>query len=232
MDDNIPGSFSSIHGLALIEFISVIVLIGIGIWFVDVWVKWEGKNYDPSIDEGKLDIDYNFQAITVVFAAIVSICILIYMICGSVTASQINLHYAVRSVTLSVAIIPGVLGVILFLNGGMSYDAQKKINETYDDILKENAKKELRSRNIPYDNLGAASFAAGSIQIVMSIVILCYYYLVVAKKKPPPPPVYIPPPPVYVPPPVPSNYLENDRGFSRRMSPASPASPASPTTRT
>lgn len=208
MDENIPGSFSSRHGLALIEFISVIALIGFGIWFIEEWIKWEGKSFNPTSEENTLNIKYNMQAISSIFLTIVSICVVVYAVCGSVTASHsenINLY----STTLSAAIIPGVLGGVLFLNGGMSYDAQKKVNNTYDNADKQAARNALSSRNIPYDNLGAASFAVGSVQIAMMIVILCYYYLVVAKDKPAPP-VYIPPPKP-APPPVPDNYLENDR---------------------
>lgn len=209
MDENIPGSFSSRHGLALIEFISVFAIVAFGAWFVDLWIQWQGKNYNPTTDEKTLGIDYNIQAISTVFFTIVPICIVVYAICAGVTVSH-NPNINLYASTLSAAIIPGVLGAVLFLNGGMSYSAQQKVNDDYEDPDKLVAKKALASRSIPYDNLGAASFAAGSIQIAMMIVILCYYYLVVAKVKPAPAPVYIPPPPPPKPP-VPDNYLENDR---------------------
>ena len=75
-----------------------------------------------------------------VFLTIVSISVIVYAICAGVTVSHSE-KIDLKASTLSAAIIPGILGMVLFLNGGMSYDAQQKVNKSYEDKDKKNSTK-------------------------------------------------------------------------------------------
>lgn len=208
---DIPGSFSKLHGLALIEMISLFTLIGFGVWFALTYIRFTNRSYNPTSDEKTIGIDYNFQAITTIYIVINVISVIVYAVCGGVTLVEVGVEKA----TLSAAIITGILSIVLFLNGGMAYDAQNKLDNNYTDSNQQTAVNNLNQRNIPYDNLGASSFASGSVQFAMMIVILCYYYLVVVEDKPPIPSPRRPAPTPQ--PPISSNYLKNDSLLEDRL---------------
>jgi len=179
-----------IHKFKMVGFsiiASMVVILGLGIWFFLEWFNFTRKNFNPTKDEKTIDIQYGYDDTVYVFIPMVIISFLTYLIAGAILVSE-DIQVNNKMLIVSVSIISIIVGSILLLNAGVSFQSNSMINKTYSDTAKQSASTELREKTVPYIDNAFTSLVVGIIEISMFIgLMVCYSVLF--KKKPVP---YIP----------------------------------------
>ena len=183
--------------LAIMPMVAVLVITGALIWFLLEWIGFDRRNFNPSTDENTLNINYGFGDTAYVFLPMSIICFLVYLIGGSILLSE-DIQVDNKVLVLCTAIIPAVLGCVMLLNSGVSFQNHYKVRKSFSDTTKDAAAAKLISEKVPYIDMAIVSLVSGLISIIMFAGILAYYYLVVDKikdRRPTPQPVkrYVPP---------------------------------------
>ncbi len=183
--------------LGLMPMVALTVVIAALIWFLLEWIGFDRRNFNPGTDENTLNINYGFNDTAYVFLPMAIVCFLVYLIGGSILVSE-DIQVDNRILTLCTAIIPAVVGCVLLLNSGVSFQNHYKIRDNFSDTAKEAAAAKLISEKVPYIDVAVVSLVTGVISIAIFAGMLAYYYTVVDKikdKRPTPPPVtrYVPP---------------------------------------
>ena len=183
--------------LGIMSMVAMVVVIAAMVWFFTEWVGFDGRNFNPTTDENTLDINYGFNDTAYVFTPLAVICFIVYLVGGSILLSE-DIQVDNKSLVLSTAIIPAVLGCILLLNSGVSFQSYYRSKKTFTDTTKEAAAVNLRAEKVPYLDAAIVSLIPGIVNILIFAAMLAYYYLAVDKiqdKRPAPqsPIRYVPP---------------------------------------
>ena len=188
--------------LGIISIVTMVIVLGMTVWFFLEWSNFNRRNFNPTKDEKTLNIEYGFEDSSYVFMPLSSIAALVYLIGGAILLSS-DIQIDHQALVLSMAIIPAVLGCVMLLNSGVSFQSNKSIKKTYNDSAKQSAAIELKNKQVPYIDTAISSLVIGVTEILAFITLLAYFYYMVPKKSPPAPPV---PSQRY----VPQNFLQND----------------------
>lgn len=186
--------------LGLMPMLALTVVIAGMIWFLLEWVGFDRRNFNPGTDENTLNINYGFDDTAYVFLPMSIVCFLVYLVGGSILVSE-DIQVNNRTLTLCTAIIPAVVGCILLLNSGVSFQNHYKVRDSFTDTTKAAAAAKLISEKVPYIDMAVVSLIIGVINIAIFAGMLAYYYLVVDKIKDvklTPPPVVRSVPPDYL----------------------------------
>ena len=186
--------------LGLMPMVALVVVIAALIWFILEWVGFDRRNFNPVTDENTLNINYGFNDAAYVFLPMALVCFLVYLIGGSILVSE-DIQVDNRVLTLCTAIIPAVIGCVLLLNSGVSFQNHYKIRDSFTDSTKTTAAAKLKSEKVPYIDVAIVSLVTGIVSILIFVGMLVYYYQVVDKikdKRPTPPPIVRQVPPDYL----------------------------------
>ena len=168
--------------LGAMPMVAVVIFAGAIGWFLTEWLRFNRREFNPKGDENTLDINYGFEDTVYVFLPLSIVCFILYLIGGSILVSG-DVMVNNKTLTLVISIIPAVLGCVLLLNSGISFQNNDKIKKSYSDSTKKTSASRLKNEKVPYIDTAIVSLITGVVSMIILTGMLIYYYKVIDEIK-------------------------------------------------